>query len=538
MPDVRAGMLVGVGLVLAVTASAGVLYLVGAFGSDAGPTLTVALSTFGAEVLDPSLDGQNGQIYYGHLYDRLLGTSPDGSVDIGKGALEGWTASADSMSYTLRLRRGMHWHDGLEVTAEDLKFSLEHYARRAAACTSCGSILWVAREIRVSDRHRVEVILREPDINFIARLGPEWEDVPLLPFKYWEKVGAAGFAEHPVGSGPWKFSNQELGEFIEFEANLDYWDPERVPGFRRLRLVRVPEKERRLALLRTGEVDMAPVAPEDIEPLKTEGFTIQGPKYVIETTLRFFMSYDPRFLAAKPEFRKALNLGIDRESIVESVYPAEAATPIGGSPMFSPLIEGYDPGLPPYPYDPALARQLLREAGYEGERVHLLSQPTYGLAEVPLVNSMVAEAWRQIGVDVEIVEYPDYGPVKVMYTARPQRFDGLTSSPVFSGGHVDRPGGIINSLDRYLSGSALSLLSYHDLDDGDRIYDELLAMPVGPPREQRLKELNRQLYDEYWAVPIVWRHDVWAVRSGLSDWSPTNGTLSDLHLETVRSTEE
>ena len=529
------GLWIGAGVAMVAGATAGTLYIVGALEDNAGPdTLVVALPTFGTDVLDPSMDGQNGQTYYGHLYDRLLGAGSDGSVDADRGALEGWTGSADAMSYTLRLRRGMKWHDGLEVTAKDLKFSLEHYARQAAACASCGSILWVAREIRVIGPYSVEVALKEPDVNFIARLGPEWEDVPLLPRKYLEKVGAEVFAEAPVGTGPWKFSGREPGEFIEFEANLDYWDPERIPGFQRLRLIRVPELEKRMALLRTGAVDMTPVAPEDIEPLKTEGFAIQGPKYVIETTLRFFMSYDPQFLAASLEFRTALNLGIDRASIVERVYPPEAAALIGGSPMFSPLIEGYDPALPPYPYDAELARQLLREAGYDGETVHLLSQPTYGLTEVPLVNNMVAEDWRQIGVDVEIVEYSNYGPVKIMYTARPQRFDDLAPAPVFSGGHVDRPGGIVNSLHRYLAGSDLGLLSYHDLDTGQRIYYELVAMQKGERREQRLVELNRQLYEEYWAIPLMWRHDVWALRSGLSEWSPTNGTLSDLHFETVR----
>ena len=55
-------------------------------------------------------------------------------------------------------------------------------------------------------------------------------------------------------------------------------------------------------------------------------------------------------------------------------------------------------------------------------------------------------------------------------------------------------------------------------------------------REGLLKELNRRLYEEYWAAPIVWRHDVWALRPGLAGWEPTDGTSSDLHLETIRPT--
>ena len=496
-------------------------------------TLTVAVPTFGEEVLDPSLDDQAGQIYYGHMFDRLLGANPDGTLSTALGVLEGWTGSDDGSSYTLSLKKGLKWHDGVEITSDDLVFSLVHYSRLTLACATCGSVYKDVREIQPLDRYRVQVTLKEPDAMFMTRLGPKVEDVPLLPRRYFEEGGGAGFTEEPIGSGPWRFSGRVPGESIEFEANQDYWNGDRVPDFDRLRLVQTPDPDVRVAMLRSGEVDMAPVELRHIDALKEEGFTIQGPRYVIETALRFFMSYDPAYLTAKPEFRKALILGMDRESIVARIYPPEAATLAGGSAMFGPVTEGHDPELPPYPYDPELARELLQGMGYNGETVHLISIPVYGLQETALINEMIVDDWRRIGVNVTIVP-TDYGRVKARYWQRPQEFDDMFPAPVWLGGHVNRPGGIVNAISRYLTSSRDSLLSYQDPEKGDRIHAELLALTDGAARNERLRQLNRELYEEYWAAPIVWRHDVWALRPGLSGWQPTDGAFSGLHLETVR----
>ena len=85
-----------------------------------------------------------------------------------------------------------------------------------------------------------------------------------------------------------------------------------------------------------------------------------------------------------------------------------------------------------------------------------------------------------------------------------------------------------------MTSSPDGVMSYHDLDAGDRIYAELLTLADPEEREQRLKELNRELYDQYWAADIVWRHDVFGISSQIDGWKPTDGTSSDLHLETVR----
>ena len=499
--------------------------------------LRVALPTLGAEVVDPSADNQAGRQYYGHMYDYALGANRDGAPSADLGAVESWSSDAEARRYTLHLRQGVTWHDGGEMTADDVKFSLEHYERASPACAECGALDEAMQRITTVDRYTLNIDLLNPDISFIDRLGPTQEDVPILPMRHWAggETGemTAAFTESPVGSGPWKFAQRVTGEMIEFDANDDYWNADRVPGFSKLRLALVPDSDNRMAMLRSGVVDVAPFETKDVGELKAAGLQVDGPKYVLETSLRFFMSYDKEYLTSDQRFRKALILGMDLPSIIQRVYPPEAATPAGGSPMFTPVAEGYDPSLPPYPYDPEQAKTLLRDLGYAGQTVNLLSIPVYDQMETPALNVLLAENWQKIGLNVEIVP-ATYLTVKRRFAARPQEFDDLAPIPIFHGGHVTMPGGTLNAIFRYLVTSPDGLLSYHDPEKGDRIYSEMLAIRDLGERQQRLKELNRELYGEYWAAPVVWRHDVWGLRPGLTGWQPTNGMRSHLNFESIR----
>lgn len=496
-------------------------------------TLKVTLPTFGAEVLDPSLDSQTGFRYHGHMYDHLLGAQANGRPSTQLGALNTWDASGDASQYTLTLKKNMQWHNGTEVTSEDIRFSMDHYSRVSAACASCGYIAENIKGVDLVDRYTAKIELVVPDFAFMNRLGPEVEDVPLLPMQYWNSVGSDHFRENPVGSGPWRFSERILGESIKYESNVDYWNSDRIPHFERLRIVQVPDSVTRVAMLKSNTTDMAPISVDQVESVKSQGFTIDGPRNIVETTLRFFMSYDSSFLTANQNFRQALVLGTDLRNIVDSLYPPEAATLSSGSAMFGPLADGYDPNLQPYGYDREQAINLLSKSGYQGETVHLMSIAAYGLTQIPKINEMIADDWRNIGINVSIVP-AEYTTIKARYVPRPQHFDDMFPAPIFHGGHIPWPGGIMNSVERYLTSSIHSVLSYHDPALGDKIFQELKDLTNPDDRTKRLKELNQELYHQYWAAPVIWRHDTWALQPHLYSWQPTDGTYSDLHLETIQ----
>ena len=499
--------------------------------------LNVALPSFGPELLDPSMDAKSGLQYHGHMFDHLLGDNSEGH----SGALDSWEVDPSATTYTLNLRQGMKWHDGVDVTSKDIAFMMTYYSRDSAQCGGCATVREVVSEVEIIDSQTAKIHLNNSDVIFMNNFNSVDGDMPILPGHYLEKVGDTTFSEKPIGSGPWKFLDRSMNEFIEYEANKEYWNAERVPGFDRLRLIKVEDAGKRVAMLRSGEVDMAMLRPageafsmevlqEKVEPLKKDGFTVDGPKYITSTVLRFFMSYDDSFLTSNKDFRQALALALDVPSMLDAVYAPEVASLATGSPMFTPVDDGYDPSLPHYDYDPQSAKSLLENSGYQGETVYLFSIAAYGLTEMIQLNGLIAEDWRKIGVDVRIIP-SEYQLVKARYHSQPQVFEDVAPAPIFHGVDYQTMPSALGLIKRYMGSDGV--LAYHDPSKGDRIFEELSSIADPDVRKSRLQEINRMLFDEYWGIPILWRHEVYGLSPNLSGWQPTDGTSSDLHFETL-----
>ena len=496
-----------------------------------GGALRVALQSFSAETLDPSLDNQDGMKYHAHLYDYLAGVNPEGRLDTRFGLLSGWSTN-DGIAFTLTLREGSNWHDGSPVVAEDIRASLEYYSREDAACGVCGIVKASVEAADVVDNRSITLNLAKPDVVFIGLLAPVEGDIPLLPAQVLA-TDATALQSEPVGSGPWRFVGRTPGTSVDYEKNADYWHAERVSPFDELKISLVPEEPQRIALMQTDKLDITPISPPSIGELKAEGFTVTGPKNVVSTTIRYFMSYDEDYLTSSLEFRKALALSLNMPEIVGAAYPLEAASVATGSALFTPTSPGYVEDLPHYQHDPEQARALLRQSGYAGEAVNLLSLVAYGITQMPHINEMIAEQWGEVGINAQVisVEWPSVQPRAL---ARPQELAEYAPAPILHGAAPARPGGDINGVRRYLSGADGAMLTYFAPNVADAMLNQLEATAPDGDRALVLQALNRKTYGEFWAIPILWLHNPYAVNPALIGWQPTNGTSSDLHFETIR----
>ena len=500
-----------------------------------GGTLRVALQSFSAETLDPSLDNRDGLIYHGHMYDHLAGVNSDGRLDTRFGLLSGWEVNPSADSFTLTIRENAKWHDGEPVSAGDVRSSLEYYFRGDAACGVCAIVSEAVDSIEVVDNNNITLRLSQPDVVFMGLLAPIEGDMPLLPSHLIDN-NPTTLQSSPVGSGPWRFAEMSPGASVKYETNKDYWNSGRTSSFDSLSVLLVPEESERIALMETDKIDLAPIGVASIDNVKANGFTIYGPKHVLSTTLRYFMSYDEAFITSNLEFRKALALSLDMDEIVAANFPPEAATLATGSALFTPVSPGYLEDLPAYPYDPDEARNLLLQSGYEGETVNLLSLVAYGMSEMPRINEMIVKDWQSVGINAQVtpVEWPSVQP---LFQNRPQIFDDYAPAPVLHGAAPARPGGDINGVRRYLSGTEGAMLTYFAPEVADGMLSQLEAIAADNDRALVLQALNRRTYGEFWAIPILWRHDTYAVKPTLIGWQPTNGTSSDLRLETIRTSQ-
>ena len=288
------------------------------------------------------------------LHDALVKPMP--GKPMAPSLAESWTVSADGLTYEFVLRKGVRFHNGELLTADDVKFSFERY-RGASAKMMKERV----RQVQVVDAHHVRFHLKEPWPDFLVfyatpATGAAW----IVPAKYLEKVGDEGFKKAPVGAGPYRFVSFTPGVELVLEAHEQYW--RKTPSVKRLVLKTVADETTRLAMLKRGEADIGyafrGVTAEEVR--RTPGLTLKPSDSHGVHWLLFTEQWDAKSLWADRRVRLAVNHAIDREAINQSLT-------LGFSRMTGGIIphdfESSWPA-PPYAYDPRKAKQLLVDAGY------------------------------------------------------------------------------------------------------------------------------------------------------------------------------
>ena len=389
-----------------------------ALAADSSKTLRYAAGSFGEESMDPTRTSISASLgLVGPLWDWL--TEIDAAGKLSPGLALSWKPGEDGKSWTFKLRPGVKFHDGSEMTAEDVQFTLmEGFRRPKAKASRVRQFRKGIKDVKVVDRHTVTVITAKPWPTFPYDMSfqPGIEGI-VLPKAYIKKVGWDGFAQKPVGTGPWKFVKHEVGNFIEFEAVKDHW--RKSPNFDRLRTVLVKEAATRVAMLKTGQVDVARISLDEVQDVTKAGFKIAEDPQPTSVRIHLYATYYDKAGPVKDvRVRQALNLAVNRQEILDTLLHGKGK-PAAVFPS-SPISIGYPADLKPYPYDPAKAKKLLAEAGYpNGFSIKLFALPTGGFTQYLQLAEIVAGYWEAIGVKTSIVP-TDIGAFRPLYIANPQ----------------------------------------------------------------------------------------------------------------------
>ena len=287
------------------------------------------------------------------LHDALAKAMPGNAT--APGLAESWQISPDGRVYDFTLRKGVKFHNGDLLTAEDVKFSFERY-KGAAAKTLKERVA----AVETPDPLHVRFRLKNPWPDFMtfytAASGAGW----IVPKKYVEKVGPDGYKKAPIGAGPYKFVSFTPGIELVMEAFEGYW--RKTPSVKRLVFKVITDETTRLAALKRGEIDVVySIRGELAEELqRTPGLTlkptvIQAPQWV-----SMLDQWDPKSPWHDRRVRLAANLAIDRKSINQAIT-------LGHSKLTYSIIPStfdfyWQP--PAYAFDPVQAKKLLAEAGY------------------------------------------------------------------------------------------------------------------------------------------------------------------------------
>lgn len=363
--------------------------------SRAAPQNDSGALNFLIETMPTNLDPRIGtDAFSQHMHDLIFSSlvARDAQMNFTPDLATSWE-TPDPLTYIFHLRRGVHFHNGAPFTSADAKFTFDSIVGGDLKTAKRGSFRMVA-SVEAPDDFTLIFHLREAYASFLWNLSRP--GVGIVP-----RGSSPDLAQHPIGTGPFKFVSLTPDDEIVLERNSDYFGE--IPKIERVRFRLVPDATVRALELRKGSADLA--SPSSLTPdmvvalSRYKGIEVtQGPG----TSLAYLaFNFDDPILS-KREVRQALAYATDRDTIVKYLLRGQARP---ASSLLPSNHWAYDGNVATYPYDPARAERLFDEAGLprakDGVRCHLTLKTSTD-ESTRLYSEVLQAQWQKIGVALEL----------------------------------------------------------------------------------------------------------------------------------------
>ena len=306
---------------------------------------------------------------------------------------ESYEVSKDGLVYTLKLRRGVKFHDGTDFKADAVKVNLERVLNPENKLKRYGLYNNNIAKIEAVDDYTARITLKTPFSPFIAQLAhPSTVMISPAALKQW---GSKDIAFHPVGTGPFKFVEWKQPDYLKVAKWENYWRK----GYPRIDSITwkpVVDNNTRAAVMQPGEAQFTfPVSYEVADVLKaTHDLEVVAAPSIV---LRYLSMNTQQKPFDNPKVRQAIAYAINKEALAKVAFNGYAAPAEGVAPQG---VE-YAVKLGPWPYDVAKAKQLLTEAGYpNGFETELWS--AYNHTTAAKVTQFIQQQLQQIGIRTKI----------------------------------------------------------------------------------------------------------------------------------------
>ncbi|HCX84781.1 MAG TPA: hypothetical protein DHV14_06540, partial [Micrococcales bacterium] len=320
---------VATGSVLALAACSSVASGAGDASADGGGSLVVAQVTEPENAPDPIIDGSlAGYNYYYNIFDRLVMLDADGTLQ--PQLATDWEPNEDFTQWTFTLRQGVTFHDGSDLTAEDVVFTYQTILDSPDSAIL--EYMRVLEGVRASD-DGTQVIF---DLN--APFSP-WPSITttahIVPKAVYEALGSEGFAEAPVGSGPYEFVSRTRGVDYVIQRNDDYWGEK--PSIERVTFQTIADEDARLNGVLSGSVDVALISPNQVAGIENDSSVELASR--VSNGVTFLGVNTQAGALTDVRVRQAIVHAIDRESIVENVLSGRGEAT---SQVVARTVTGFD----------------------------------------------------------------------------------------------------------------------------------------------------------------------------------------------------
>jgi peptide/nickel transport system substrate-binding protein len=493
-------------------ALSGFLRAVPAAAQTPGKKLVVGLSII-PDAIDPMLSTvpPSSRPLYENYTECLVGPDADGNI---VPWLADFTFLEGGKIIEYRLKPNVKFHSGDPLTTDDIVFTHERsmakipqYKRNAVGLNRIEKI----------DSLTVRLIYDQPNISLHSsgymRIGSK---------AYFDRVGEQEYTRKPVGTGPYRLTEYQLGQYYDLEAFDGYWGGP--SAIKSARLVVVRDDATRVAMLRSGEADFLYSVPYNmVAALEKEGFHIE--KCLSHPTVALnFQTFNRKAPWADRRVRQAIAHAIDGDAIVKGL--------VNGIPsrfaILSPGEIGYDPDLKPYAYDPKKAKQLLSEAGYaNGFTMPMAYVVTYpGMRETANATVLYLKA---VGINVEakLIENTEAQATMTEKSKDPNfLWTFLRGTSLSNNGDTAVAISLI-----FASNSATSLYKIEN-PEFDELSKKALATLDDKERGDLIRKALRIAYEEV-GVLVLWQAvNIYAMKSAYS-FKPIQHNTPLLHVRDI-----
>jgi peptide/nickel transport system substrate-binding protein len=342
----------------------------------------------------PSLDPPNqsdnmSETLIRHIYDNAI--SIDEKANLVPGLFVKWEHSADGRTWTWHLRKGVKFQDGTPFNAEAVKVNFERGINPVKKVRRRSMYMKWCEKITVIDEHTVQTWSKKPfapTVRFLTHPAMAFVSPAAL------KKHGDQLARNPMGTGPFMLKEWVPGDRMVLVRNDAYWGEK--PKLKKIIFRFVKESSSRVMMLETGEADVVlKVPPVDIERLKGNA-DVSALALPSNRVIGFYVNCQGK-LTKDVRFRKALLHAVDRETIIKYVMKgiARPVCSMNGGGTFTNLTAAKC-----YDYDPERAKALLKEMGYKGEELVMLSpQGRYTMDRE--TGEAVHNYWQEAGINAK-----------------------------------------------------------------------------------------------------------------------------------------
>jgi peptide/nickel transport system substrate-binding protein len=430
--------------------------------------------------------------------------------------------STDGKTYTFTLRKGVKFHNGAELTSADVLWSWNRYMdpKTDWRCTSefDGRSGLKVEGVTAPDALTVVMTIAQPNALFLDTLART--DCAMTAILHKDSVKADGSFDKPIGTGPYKFGEWKRGEYFTMTAFDGYKSPKegRVDGYvgskrpllKEVKFLIVKDPATVKAGLTSGALDMAEILPSDVGEIR------KIPKLTVATApnavRHVFLIQTRDAVMGNKKLRQAIAASLDMDEVVASFYNDL------GKPNNSPIYSGSsyfgEVEKQGHVYDPAKAKQLVKESGYKGEKIAILANKRGTVPSFPA--AVVAQQMLQsvgINAEIEVLDWATQldrfskGSYQMQSFSFSARFDPAIAFEQFSGPKDKQPRKV------------------YDSPEGQAQIDKLMLISDKAQRQAIVDDLHKRIIDE---VPLIFLFngiDVMALNKRITGFQPWQSKL-------------